>query len=95
MALMVPTPPLREDVGEACVGIGWDRVDTAFALVLAIVTIFLHPVALMLSRPYWLDESWVAVLTRVDWLRGMSLSSSSSTPIGWLALARLIPGSSL
>ncbi len=89
MARLTP----RENVGVSRVGIGWDRVDTTCAFVLAIVTIFLHPVALMLNRPYWLDESWVADLTRVDWLRAMSFSSV--TPVGWLALARLIPGSSL
>jgi hypothetical protein len=83
----------REYVGVSSVGIGWDRVDTTCAIVIALATIFLHPVALMLNRPYWLDESWVADLTRVDWLRAMSFSSV--TPVGWLALARLIPGSSL
>lgn len=93
MALMVPTPPLREDVGEPCVGMGWDRVDTTCVFVFVIVTIFVHPVSLMLSRPYWLDESWVAVLTRVGLLRALSLSSS--TPVGWLVLARWVPGSSL
>jgi hypothetical protein len=86
-------PAPREHVGAPCVGIGWDRFDTTCAFVIAIVTSLLHPVALMLNRPYWLDESWVAVLTRVDWLRAMSLSSVA--PVGWLALARLIPGSSL
>lgn len=89
MARLAP----REHVGVSCVGGGWDRVDTTCALLIAIATIFLHPVGLMLNRPYWLDESWVAVLTRVDWLRAASLSSV--TPVGWLALARLIPGSSL
>ncbi len=83
----------RRHLDASDVGIGWSRFDTRCAFVLVIFTVFLHPVAQMLNRPYWLDESWVADLTRVDWLRAMSLSSS--TPVGWLALARLVPGSSL
>jgi hypothetical protein len=83
----------REHVGASCVAIGWDRVDATCAFALAILTIALHPVALMLHRPYWVDESWVAVLNRVDWRRALSLNSS--TPVGWLALVRSVPGSSL
>jgi hypothetical protein len=89
--MLRPTP--RRHVDAAGVGIGWSWFDTRCAFVLAVLTIFLHPVSQMLTHPYWLDESWVADLTRVDWLRAMSLSSS--TPVGWLALARLVPGSSL
>ena len=89
---MARSTPLRH-VDASGVGIGWSRFDTRCALVLVVLTIFLHPVAQMLKHPYWLDESWVADLTRVDWLRAMSLSSS--TPVGWLAIARLVPGTSL
>ncbi len=89
MAAVAP----REDADATCVGIGWTRVDTFCVIALALFTSFAHPIALMLHRPYWLDEEWVAVLTRVGWSRSMALTSSS--PVGWVALVRLVPGSSL
>jgi len=71
----------------------WDRFDTAIVLVAAIATVFVHPVHQMLSRPYWLDEAWVAILAKVSWARlpGLSLTN----PIGFAALIKLMPGSGL
>ena len=72
---------------------GWNRYDTALIAVGAIATIVVHPVHAMLSHPYWLDESWVAVLTRAPFLRLPSLSASA--PAGFVALLKLVPGTGL
>jgi hypothetical protein len=68
----------------------WDRYDVVLVVAAIIGTIWVHPIHEMLTQPFWLDEAWVAVLTRVSWshLTGMS----SSTPVGFLALLRLVPG---
>jgi len=73
--------------------IGWDRLDWGISVVVSIATVFVHPVNLMLSHPYWLDEAWVAVLTRTSWSRlpGLSLS----TPVGFAALLKLVPGTGM
>src|SRR5205807_2163804 len=71
----------------------YDRVDIALALVLALATLLAHPLSAVARRPFWVDEAWVAVLTRLPWSRFISFSSS--TPVGWVALIRLIPGTAL
>jgi hypothetical protein len=71
----------------------WRWPDLVIVAILATCTVVAHPVSAVLARPYWLDEAWVAVLTRVPWSQMPSLSSS--TPIGWLALLRLVPGGGL
>jgi hypothetical protein len=70
--------------------LGWDRWDAVIVAVLVAATSVAHPVGLMLARPYWLDETWVAALTRLPY--GRSLSLSSSTPVGWVTLLRWVPG---
>ena len=74
-------------------GVGWDGADYAIVIIGAIATFFVHPVHLMLSRPYWFDESWVAALTRAPFARLPALRSSA--PIGFVALLKLVPGSGL
>jgi hypothetical protein len=58
------------------------------ALVLASLVFAVHDVGYLLGQAYWNDESWVAVTTRFP------LSSlpavTSSTPIGWSLLLRLV-----
>lgn len=53
----------------------------------------IHDVPRWLSAPYWLDEAWVAVSTRV------ALSDlptvTASTPIGFTLALRLVPGPDL
>jgi hypothetical protein len=49
-----------------------------------------HDVGYMLRHPFWVDEAWVALSTRariglVPWL-------TSTTPVGWTLLLRLVPG---
>jgi hypothetical protein len=76
--------PLRAHVGV---------LDVVVLIAFALVTVGLHPVHALLRWPYWNDEAWVATLTRVPLSQMPRLASS--TPIGWLALLRLVPGSGL
>lgn len=57
-------------------------------LVLAAATFVVHDVAYALRVPFWTDESWVAVTTRFP--LGQLPAVTSSTPIGWSALLRLL-----
>jgi hypothetical protein len=68
----------------------WSHLDTAIVATLAIATFALRPLHLVLSRPYWLDESWMAALTRAPWPRLIGLTSSA--PVGFVALLKLVPG---
>jgi hypothetical protein len=79
--------------GDVAPNIHWDRLDSLIAIGAGLATLAVHPVALILSRPYWLDEAWVAVLTRISW--SSLVGASSSTPVGFVALLRLVPGSGL
>ena len=72
---------------------GWDWYDTAIVIVAVIATIFLHPYRAALRHPFWLDEAWVAVLTKAPFTRLPRLSSSA--PVGFVALLRLVPGTGL
>ena len=49
-----------------------------------------HPLSYVFHHPLWLDEAWVATLAKAPWSRAYALSSS--TPVGWLFLVRLVPG---
>ena len=69
---------------------GWDRWDSLIAAVLVLATFFVHPYGLLTNRPYWLDEAWVASLTRLPFGRAIDLSLT--TPPGWLALLWVVPG---
>ena len=80
-------------VTEVTPGVGWDRYDTAITTVAALATIVVHPVRTMLKHPFWLDEAWVAALTRAPRTRLPRLSSSA--PFGFVALLKLVPGSGL
>src|SRR4051812_16885988 len=66
------------------------RLDVAVAAVLGLLVLAVHDVGYLLRQPYWLDESWVAVSTKVAW-RDLPLVSAAS-PLGWTALLRLVPG---
>jgi hypothetical protein len=68
----------------------WDVVDAGIAVAAVVATFLVHPIHDMLTQPYWLDEAWVAVLTRLPWSRVTGMSSS--TPVGFLALLKLVPG---
>ena len=68
----------------------WDLVDVGIVVAAVVATFLVHPIHDMLTQPYWLDEAWVAVLTRLPWSRITGMSSS--TPVGFLALLKLVPG---
>jgi len=56
-------------------------------LLLAASVFLVHDVGYVLTHNYWVDESWVAVSTKYP-LRQLP-DVTSTTPIGWSALARL------
>ncbi len=70
---------------------GWDPFDVVIAAGAVIVTILVHPVSQLLGHPYWVDEAWVADLTRAPWHRMVAVGSP--TPVGFIALLKLVPGS--
>jgi hypothetical protein len=84
-----PAEPATETPDEK--RLRWDRVDTGLVGVAAVCTVVVHPVHAMLSHSYWLDEAWVAMLERVPWSRVPSVGLT--TPLGFAALLRLVPGS--
>lgn len=64
----------------------WDSL--ALLALLCLLPI-LHDVKTMLTAPYWLDEAWVALSVRFP-LRDLPVTTSSS-PLGWSFLLRLVP----
>jgi len=56
-------------------------------LLLAACVFIVHDVGYVLTHNYWVDESWVAVSTKYPLRRLPDVTST--TPIGWSALARL------
>ncbi len=77
-------PRLRQWTAMAAAG----RVDIGLAALLAACTFLVHDVAYMLSAPLWLDETWVAISTRLP-LSDIG-RATSATPIGWSLLLRLV-----
>jgi hypothetical protein len=55
---------------------------------LGLLVLAVHDVGYMLRYPFWTDESWVAMSTRFP--LSQLPATTSSTPIGWSALARLV-----
>ncbi|MGC4748939.1 hypothetical protein ACLQ28_25255 [Micromonospora sp. DT201] len=60
----------------------------AVAVLLAFLPV-VHDVRTTLTAPYWLDEAWVALSVRFP-LADLPVTTSS-TPIGWSFLLRLVP----
>jgi len=56
-------------------------------LLLAACVFIVHDIGYVLTHNYWVDESWVAVSTKYPLRRLPDVTST--TPIGWSALARL------
>jgi hypothetical protein len=57
-------------------------------LLLGLLVLTVHDVGYLLRQPFWNDEAWVAVTTRFP-LSALP-ATTSSTPIGWSFLARLL-----
>jgi hypothetical protein len=58
------------------------------AVFLGLLVLLVHDVPYLLSHSFWLDESWVAATTRFP--LSQLPETTSSTPIGWSALLRLV-----
>ncbi|MGK5442026.1 hypothetical protein ACSNN7_09400 [Micromonospora sp. URMC 105] len=65
---------------------GWDAA--AIAVLLELIAV-VHDVTTMLTAPYWVDEAWVALSVRFP-LSDLPVTTSSS-PIGWSFLLRMVP----
>ncbi|MDQ2740017.1 MAG: hypothetical protein M3Y35_15655 [Actinomycetota bacterium] len=64
------------------------RLDMLLAGLLALATFLVHDVGYMFSHPFWTDEAWVAISTRLPLHQITQVTAS--TPIGWSALLRLV-----
>lgn len=62
--------------------------DLVLAGILALATFVVHDVGYLLSSPFWTDEAWVAISTRLP-LRQLT-TVTASTPTGWTFLLRLV-----
>lgn len=56
-------------------------------LALGLLVLVVHDVGYVLGQPFWTDEAWVAVTARFP--LSQLLATTSSTPVGWSALARV------
>jgi hypothetical protein len=65
-------------------------LDLGIGAAFALAVLFVQPLGVLFRRPFWVDEAWVADLVKVPLSRQVALSSS--TPIGWALLLRLVPG---
>jgi hypothetical protein len=66
-----------------------DVIDYCLAAVIGLAVLLVHDVPYLLHHPFWLDEAWVADTVRAR--IGLTPSLSSSTPLGWTYLLRLVP----
>lgn len=66
----------------------WLTAERLWVVLLGLGVLAVHDVGYMLSQPFWNDEAWVAVTTRFP--VGQLPDLTSSTPIGWSLLLRLI-----
>jgi hypothetical protein len=69
--------------------LAWREALVVGALAVAAV-VAIHPLGPITHRPYWVDESWVAVLTRAP-LHQLTSLSPSAIPLGWLLTLRWFP----
>jgi hypothetical protein len=70
----------------------WQRrgvIHACLAAVVGLSVLLVHDVPYLLHHPFWLDEAWVADAVRAR--LGLVPSLSSSTPVGWTFLLRLVP----
>ena len=64
--------------------------DLVLAVVLGLLVLAVHDLHYVLTAPYWGDESWVVVATKLP--LGDLRQVTASSPIGWAFLLRLVPG---
>src|SRR5262249_29755773 len=68
---------------------GLDAIDYVLAAVVGLAVLLVHDVPYLLQHSFWVDEAWVADSVRAS--IGLTHSLSSSTPLGWTFLPRLVP----
>jgi hypothetical protein len=67
----------------------WRRTAEPLAvLLLGLLVLVVHDVGYLLRQPFWNDEAWVAVTSRFP--LSQLPATTSSTPIGWSVLMRLL-----
>lgn len=64
-------------------------VDAVLIAVLSLATFLVHDVGYLLRLPFWTDEAWVAISTKLP--LHQLLRVTASTPVGWSLLLRLFP----
>lgn len=64
-------------------------LEVGLAVVIALAVLVVHDVPYVLHQSFWVDEGWVADSVRASIRSTPSLSSS--TPLGWTYLLRLVP----
>jgi hypothetical protein len=68
---------------------GLDAIDYVLASAVGLAVLLVHDVPYLLQHSFWVDEAWVADSVRAS--IGLTHSLSSSTPLGWTFLLRLVP----
>jgi hypothetical protein len=77
---------LRARVRQA---VRWRRTAEQLAVLLfGLLVLVVHDVGYLLGQPFWNDEAWVAVTSRFP--LSQLPATTSSTPIGWSVLMRLL-----
>ena len=66
----------------------WPIAEPLAVLLLGLLVLVVHDVGYLLRHPFWTDEAWVAVTTRFP--LSQLPATTSSTPIGWSALLRVV-----
>ena len=66
----------------------WLSAESLAVLLLGLLVLAVHDVGYLLRMPFWSDEAWVAVTTRFP--LSQLPPTTSSTPIGWSALVRVV-----
>jgi hypothetical protein len=91
----VQSPGIATNAAADTRSVGWRRAvrrrltpEHALVLLLGLLVLAVHDVGYMLRQPYWNDEAWVAVTTRFP--LSQLLATTSSTPVGWSLLARVL-----
>jgi hypothetical protein len=64
-------------------------IELCLAVALGLFVLVVHDVPYLLHHSFWVDEAWVADSVRAP--AGLTWSMSSSTPVGWTFLLRLVP----
>jgi len=66
-----------------------DLIDACLVIAVGLAALLVHDVPYLLQHSFWVDEGWVADSVRAR--LGLTPSLTSSTPVGWTVLLRLVP----